>query len=114
MVVLWVVTPCDSVGGYRHFRGTYSLHLHPLPLQGYTESHLKFSPAVLRERETWSLALREEHRVTVFENRLLGGTYGPKTDKSHDEELHNSSSKYIIIKSRGWDGRGMRHALKMQ
>jgi hypothetical protein len=26
---------------------------------------------VLYWRETWSLTLREEHRLTVFENRML-------------------------------------------
>jgi hypothetical protein len=28
-------------------------------------------PVVLYRRETWSLTLREEHRVRVFENRVL-------------------------------------------
>jgi hypothetical protein len=31
--------------------------------------------------ETWSLALREEHRLKVFENRVLRRTYGPKRDE---------------------------------
>jgi hypothetical protein len=30
-------------------------------------------PVVLYECETWSLTLREEHRLRVFENRVLFG-----------------------------------------
>jgi hypothetical protein len=30
--------------------------------------------------ETWSLTLREEHRLRVFENRALRGIFGPKRD----------------------------------
>jgi hypothetical protein len=48
--------------------------------------------------ETWSPTLREEHRLRVFENRVLRRilVYGPKIDegtggwrKLHNEELHN-------------------------
>jgi hypothetical protein len=28
VVVFWVVTPCDLIGGYQRFGGTYRLHLH--------------------------------------------------------------------------------------
>jgi hypothetical protein len=57
-----------------------------------------------------SLILREEHRLRVFEKRVLRKTFGPKKDevtgewrKMHNEELHNMySSRNIIriIKSR--------------
>jgi hypothetical protein len=60
--------------------------------------------------ETWSLTLREEHRLKVFENRVLRKTFGPKRDeltgewrKLHNEELrdlYSSSSKIRMIKSR--------------
>jgi hypothetical protein len=60
--------------------------------------------------ETWSLILREEHRLRVFENRVLRRIFGPRRDevtgdwrKLHNEELHNlySSPKIIrMIKSR--------------
>jgi hypothetical protein len=53
-------------------------------------------PAVLYGCETWSLTLREEHRLWVFENRVLRRIFGPKRDevtgkwrKLHREELHN-------------------------
>jgi hypothetical protein len=82
---------------------------------------------VLYECETWSLALREEHRLRVFENRVLRMIFGPKRDevrgelrKLHNEELcdlYSSPSIIRIIKSRRmrWAGhvthmgrRGMR------
>jgi hypothetical protein len=33
---------------------------------------------VLYGREIWSLTLREEHRLRVFENTVLRGIFGPK------------------------------------
>ena len=67
-------------------------------------------PVVLYGYETWSLTLREEHRLRVFENTLLWRIFGPKRDdvtvewrKLHDEELNDLySSPYIdrVIKSR--------------
>jgi len=59
---------------------------------------------------TWSLTLREECRLRVFENRVLRRIFGPKRDKVirewrklHNEELNNlySSPKIVrVIKSR--------------
>jgi hypothetical protein len=53
-------------------------------------------PVVLYGCETWSLTLREEHRLRVFENRVLRGIFGLKKDEViggwrmlHNEELHN-------------------------
>jgi hypothetical protein len=67
-------------------------------------------PVVLYGCETWSLTLREEHRLRVFENRVLRRIFGPKRDeetggwrKLHNEELHNlysSPSVIRMIKSR--------------
>jgi hypothetical protein len=72
---------------------------------------------VLYGCEILSLILREEHRLRVFENRVLRRIFGQKRDevteewrKLHNEELQNlysSPSIIRIIKSRGWDGRGM-------
>jgi hypothetical protein len=71
---------------------------------------------VLYGCKTWSLTLREEHRLKVSENRVLRRIFGPKTDKVtgewrklHGEELHNLySSTYTIrqIKSRRMRGAG--------
>jgi hypothetical protein len=59
-------------------------------------------PIVLYGCETWSLTLKEEHRLRVFENRVLRRIFGPKRDeviggwrKLHNEELHNSNSSPI-------------------
>jgi hypothetical protein len=67
-------------------------------------------PVVLYGCETWSLTLREEHRLRVFENRVLRRIFGLKTDevmgewrKLHNKELrdlYSSPSIIRIIKSR--------------
>jgi hypothetical protein len=53
-------------------------------------------PVVLYGCETWYLTLREEHKLRVFENRMLRGIFGPERDevmrrwrKLHNEELHD-------------------------
>jgi hypothetical protein len=53
-------------------------------------------PVVLYGSETWSLTLRKERRLRVFENGVLRGIFGPKRDevtgelrKLHNEELHD-------------------------
>jgi hypothetical protein len=38
-------------------------------------------PVVLYGCGTWSLTLREEHRLRVFENRVLGRIFEPKRDE---------------------------------
>jgi hypothetical protein len=55
--------------------------------------------------ETWSLTLREEHILKVFENGVLRRILGPKRDevmgewrKLHNEELHNFYSSPDIIR----------------
>jgi hypothetical protein len=60
---------------------------------------------VLYGCETWSLTLREEHRLRVFENRVLRRIFGPKGDavteewrKVHNEELHILYSSPNIIR----------------
>jgi hypothetical protein len=54
---------------------------------------------VLYGFQTWFLTLREEHKLQVFENRVLRSIFGPKRDevtggcrKLHNEELHNLKS----------------------
>jgi hypothetical protein len=48
-------------------------------------------PVVLYGCETWSVTLREEHRLRVFDNRVLRGIFGPKRDEVTGEwrRLHN-------------------------
>jgi hypothetical protein len=62
-------------------------------------------PVVLYGCETWSLTLREEHRLRIFENRVLKRIFGPNRDemtgewrKLHNEELHISYSSPNIIR----------------
>jgi hypothetical protein len=38
-------------------------------------------PVVLYGHETWSLTVKEEHRMRVFENRVLKRIFGPKRDE---------------------------------
>ena len=70
---------------------------------------------VLYECETWSLILREECRLRVFENRVLRGIFAPKGDgvteerrKLHYEvlnDLYCSPSTVRVNKSRmRWTG----------
>ena len=48
-------------------------------------------PFVLYGCETWSLTLREERRLRVFQNRVLRRVFGPKMDEVTGEwrKLHN-------------------------
>jgi hypothetical protein len=59
--------------------------------------------------KTWPLALNEEHRVRVFDNRVLRIIFGPKRDeatggcrKLHNEthNLYSSPNVVRIIRSR--------------
>jgi hypothetical protein len=42
---------------------------------------VKLLPVALYGCETWPLTLREEHRLRVFENRVLRRIFGPKRDE---------------------------------
>ena len=67
-------------------------------------------PVVLYGCESWSLTLREERRLRVFENGVLRRIFGPKRDeltgawrKLHNEELkglYSSPNIGRVIKSR--------------
>jgi hypothetical protein len=68
-----------------------------------------FLPVVLNGCETLSLSLREEHRLRVFENKVLRRISEPKTDevtggwrKLHEElqGLYSSPSIVRVIKER--------------
>jgi hypothetical protein len=62
-------------------------------------------PVVLHGYETLSFTLREEHRLRVFENRVLRRIFGPTRDevtgelrKVHNGDLHNMYSSPDIIR----------------
>jgi hypothetical protein len=67
-------------------------------------------PVVLYGCETWSLKLKEERRLRVFENRVLRRIFGPKRGEVTGEwrKLHNEGLKGLyslpnivrVIKSR--------------
>jgi len=73
-------------------------------------------PVVLYGCETWSLTLREECRLRVFENRMLRGIFGPKRDevtgkwrKLYNEELSDLYSlpnivQVVKLRRMRWEG----------
>jgi hypothetical protein len=74
-------------------------------------------PVVLYGCDTWSLTLREERRLRVYENRVMRRIFGPKRDevtrelrKLRNEELNDvycSPNAIRLIKSEECDGPGM-------
>ena len=65
---------------------------------------------VLYGCETWSLTLREERRLRVFEKRVLRRVFGPKRDEvtGGRRKLHNELMDLYslpkMVKSRRWAG----------
>jgi len=62
-------------------------------------------PVVFYGCETWSLILREERKLMVFENRVLGRLFGPNRNevtgewrKLHNEELNDLYSLPNIVR----------------
>jgi len=62
-------------------------------------------PVVLYGCETWSLTLRKEKKLRVFENMLLRRIFGPRTDevtgewrRLHNEELSDLYSSHNIVR----------------
>jgi hypothetical protein len=77
-------------------------------------------PVVLYWCETWSLTLREERRLRLFENRVLRGVLGLKRDevtgewrKLHNQELNDLYSLPNIVLVVTWRIRWPRHVARM-
>jgi len=73
-------------------------------------------PIVLYGCETWSLTLREERKLSVFENMVLRRIFGPRRDEVTEQwrrlhkgelnDLYSSSNIVRVVKSRrmSWAG----------
>jgi len=66
-------------------------------------------PIVLYGCETWSLTLREERRLRVFQNKVLRRIFGPRWDevtgewrRMHNEELNDLCSSLNIVRVIKW------------
>jgi hypothetical protein len=53
-------------------------------------------PLVLYGCETWSVTLREEHRLKVFENRVLRRIFGPKREEVRENGEDCTMGSFII------------------
>ena len=85
-----------------HIRNAYSLLSKYIKIKLYRTLIL---PLVLYGCETWSLTLREERRLRLFEDRLLRRIFGPKRDetirerrKLHNEHLNDLCSSPNIVR----------------
>jgi hypothetical protein len=85
----------ESINKSHSVQNLLSSHLLPKNIKIRIFKTIIF-PVVLYGCKTWSLTLKEQHRLRVFENRVLRRIFGPKRDevtggwsKLHNEELHN-------------------------
>jgi hypothetical protein len=72
-----------QTNSYKHFRVSYiNVAIPHIALCGF---------------ETWSLVLREERRLRMFENRMLRRIFGPKRDEVTTEwrKLHNEERSNV-------------------
>jgi hypothetical protein len=93
--------PLSQLSHFKHFKnmlkfyGERFLAPHPTPK---LEDHPLFGVC------DWSLTLREEHRLRVFENRVLRKVFGHKREeggswrKLHNDELHGLYSSLNIVR----------------
>jgi hypothetical protein len=60
--------------------------------------------------ETWSLTLRKEHRLRVFENRVLRRILGLKSDEvtTRERKLHNEEHPHFSFSFRQCESLPMR------
>ena len=99
-----MVVQVHIVGNFTKYR--------PIFCSFYTNQSIKtiILPVVSYGCETWSLTLREERKLRVFENMVLRRIFGPRRDevmwewrKLHNEELNDlyfSPNIVWMIKSR--------------
>jgi hypothetical protein len=107
---------------YNSIQNLFSSHLVPKNFKTGIYKTVIFS-VVVYEFKTWSLTLREEHRLRVFENKVLRRIFGSRREemmggwrKPQNEELHNlysSPSIIRMVKSRRMRWQGMWHRWRM-
>jgi hypothetical protein len=72
-------------------------------VQNLLSSRLISKNLKIKIYKTWTLTLREEHRLRVFENRVLRRIFGPKREedgswrKLHNDELLSLYSSRILL-----------------
>jgi hypothetical protein len=108
-----IQVPVSVLGSYYLLRSFlclkhYRLKIRYLRSPAIVAPHLKKKVFVALFRygcETWSLTLREERRLSVFENRALSIIFGIKRDevtgewrKLHSEELNDLYSSPTIVR----------------
>ena len=83
----------DEIRGYEYLPFLSNFISKNIEIKMYRTVNL---PVVLYGCDTWSVTLREERRLRVFENRVLRGIFGSKRDevtgewrKLHNEELND-------------------------
>jgi hypothetical protein len=77
---LGLVLKCPFITPF-HQLTCVSLHLNLLSSSLQKIYKTIILPVVLYGCETWSLTLREEHRLKMLENRVLRRIFGPKRDE---------------------------------
>jgi hypothetical protein len=76
----WAVFPIFY--NYKKLKIFYSKHFKIMSRQWVLPLNTYLPPVVLYGCETWSLILREEQRLRVFDNRVLRRIFGPKRDET--------------------------------
>jgi len=114
MIYRWLINQCKNVSKFKHFETAITNRDFILEVMGrfmLLSKNLKIKiyrtiifPVVLYGCETWSLTLREERKLRVFENMVLR-IFGPMRDevkeecrRLHNEELNDLYSTPNIVR----------------
>ena len=101
LALLWELLEHMSTSSRACVECTFHTKMTLLPMSPYIFSSLLFLN-VLYGCETFCLALREEGRLRVFENRIQSRTFGHKRDENgewrrlHNEDVFNVCIVYLI------------------